>query len=681
MGINKGKLKREKRELERLFNQGRHWEFLQSVEKEGFESAFPQETGKAWRALVRDAFTTPEKMSGFFRRRHELTSAPQLPDLHFLSLAERFIDGVDVAAEVATLKSLTPAPHSMAKRLLQWDDAQTDIRNIETLLTLFITAPEKVTAKQVDEAARFFQSPPGGGALNVLSHYFEVLRKANLKGAVAKKRNGIHLDRLTENDQELSDAAGSVPENILRLLLAPLLWQLSRLYEHYCQEDNAFALELAEVTPYLSARLAGDRWSEVERLLYEDDLSAMYEDDPRYVRKKIAAAEFPEKVRLLRTLAMTLHNITAGDEDDFDDFEVFDDDPMSKHEQQIRTDYLLLYKDVLAEIGRNRAELSPREQRELAQVMADVLEEGFHSFAGEPRHGTDFLQAVAQAGLLNTKLAFTALLIARPTGNRTLREAAESALTTLPPPVKGDIQWLFKSFGFLSYPHIAELSPLIRQVRDDKPMLDLIADLVVIQVTRRLVENGMTNLTGFDIFDSLMKGSTRNMKQEMTNFRNELKNFIDIDAFDQLFLLAESYPDGYVTEAGFKKVLAFNYARLGIVDIIRRMKQLPPLPPGLGDMDPELFTLLGMELRASLELLKQHFSDLHDVPLESLATLIEILERADRRSVEAGFLVRLSTLLQERRAAGELDAAPLGIRVEALVRRAAGKTGKKGKRR
>ena len=678
MGINKGKLKREKRELERLFNQGRHWEFLQNVEKEGFEAAFPQETGKAWRALVRDAFITPEKMSGFFRRRHELTSAPQLPDLHFLSLAERFIDGADVAAEVATLKSLTPAPHSMAKRLLQWDDAQTDTRNIESLLTLFVTAPEKVAAKQVGEAARFFQSPPGDGALNVLSHYFEVLRKANLKGAVAKKRDGIHLDWLAKNDLELSDAAGTVPENIYRLLLAPLLWRLGRLYENYCQEDNAFALELAEVMPYLTARLAGDRWSEVERLLYEDDLSAMYEDDPRYVRKKIAAAEFPEKVRLLRTLAMTLHNITADEEDDFN---IFDDESASKHEQQIRADYMLLYKDVLAEIGRNRAELSPREQRELAQVMGDVLEEGFHSFAGDPRHGTDFLQAVAQAGLLNTKLALTALLIARPTGNRTLREAAESALTTLPPLVKGDIQWLFRSFGFLSYPNIAELSPLIRQVKDDVPMLELIADLVAIQVTRRLVENGMTNFPGFDIFGSLMKGSTRNMKQEMTNFRNELKNFSDIDAFDQLFLLAESYPEGFVTEAGFKKVLAANYARLGIVDIIRRMKQLPPLPPGLGDMDPELFAMFGMELRASLDLLKQHFSDLHDVPLESLATLIEILEKADRRSVEAGFLVRLSTLLQERRAAGELDAAPLGIRVEALVRRAVGKTGKKGKRR
>lgn len=677
MGINKGKLKREKKELERLFNLGRHWEFLLGVEKEGFQTAFPQETGKAWRAMVRDAFVSPGLMCSFFSRRRELTSAPQIPDLHFLALVERFIDGADVAAEVAALKSLSPMSQSMAKRLLQWDDTRTDTRNSEALLTLFVTAPGKVTVKQVAEAVIYFKTHCGG-ALTFLSDCFAVLRKANLKGAVAKKRLGVDLGQLAEIDMMLKEEAEEVPESILRLLLAPLLWQLSRLYENYCQEDNAFALELAEVTPYLSARLAGDRWNELERVLFEDDLSVKYEDDPRYVRKKIAAADFPEKVRLLRTMATTLHK--AAD-DDYDDFGEFDDEPAPNLEPQIRADYLLLYQEVLAEIGRNRAGLSPREQRELDRVMGDVLERDFHDFSGEPRQCVDFLLAVAHAGLLNTKLAISALMIAQPTGNRILREAAESAITALPPPDKGDIHWLFKYFGFLSYPNISDLSPLIRQVRDNEALLGLIADLVVIQVTRRLVENRMMTFPGFDIFQSLMKGSTRNLKQEMTTFRSGLQKFSEITEFNQLFLMAESYPEGYVTEAGFKKVLAAQYARLGMVGMIKLMQRLPSPPPGMAGMDLETSALFALELRASLELLKEHFSDLHHAPLESLTTLLEILEQSDRRSVEAGFLIRLSTLLQERRAAGELDAAPLGVRVEALIRRAAGKTGKKGKRR
>ena len=687
MGINKGKLKREKKELERLFNLGRHGEFLQAVEREGLAEAFPQETGKAWRALVRSAFTTPEGMTAFFLLRRRLPSPPELPDLRFLELVERFLDGDDVAAEAAALKDLTPASQSMARQLLRWEPSATDTREIEALFAQFVNSPEKVSHKQLEAATSHFFDR-FDGALQFLPLFFELLRKGNLKGAVAKKRRGIDLDRLSALDQEVKEAAKVVPVALMDIFTAPLMWQLARLYENYCGEDNRFALELATATPWLSSQLAGNRWEEVAQQLDKDDLSDRYDDDPKYVRKKIAGADFPEKVRLLGSLASTLHTvINAEDDDDFDlDFDDDDDDESDpwddtareEREKLIRADYLLLYKEVLAEIGRKRQGLTSREERELDRIMGEFLERDFTTFFAEPGQCIEFLQATAKAGLLNTKLALASLFIARPTGNRALRERAEQALTTLPLPVKGDIQWLFKYFGFLSYPAISAFAPLIKLVKDDELLLGVISDLVAIQVTRTLVENQLGGIPGLDIFKTLMKATSREMKQEMTSFRNDLKNFSDIAAFSGLFLLAESYPDGVITESGFKKILADQYARSGITGVIRRMKLLPPPPPWMEDVPT---ALLGMELQASLELLKQHLDDLRSAPLESLVTLVEILEQLGPTSVEAGFLVRLSNLLQERQDGGEKEVGALGSRIDSLIRSAAGKTRRRGRRR
>jgi hypothetical protein len=167
----------------------------------------------------------------------------------------------------------------------------------------------------------------------------------------------------------------------------------------------------------------------------------------------------------------------------------------------------------------------------------------------------------------------------------------------------------------------------------------------------------------------------------MTNFRNALKNFKDIDPFEWLMVLAESYPEGYITEAGFGKMLAAQYLKDGVVGLINKLKGVPPPPPTMPGGPPERLELIGMELRATLDILKQHPDDLRAAPLDTLTTLIDILERHGTRGVEAGFLIRLSNLLRERDGAGEREVAPLFARVETLIRKAAGKKEKKGRRR
>ncbi len=658
MGMNKGKLKREKKELERIFNQGRYGEFLHGVEREGVASLFLRETEKAWVELALSAFTSPGAMMAFFKQRNRFASWPDLPDLRFLQLLERFLDGNDVADEATTLKNLSPAAQFMGKQLLQWDETQGDGGEMAALFTQFASAPGGVGRGEMEKVAAFF-SGLFPWALEFLPDYLENLGKAADDYAVGSA-GVVDLGLLATMDQGATDADLVVPGAVLNILLAPLLWRLARLYELSCREEPSFALELAGVTPFLSSRLAGDRWGEVEQLLYQDDLIKCYREDPRYVRKRIAVAEFPDKIRLLRSLATTLTQLLAnGNEADLLAQEL---------EQHIRADYLLLQLEVLAEIGRNRSELSMSEQGELTQVMGSELDRAFITFVSSPRECDEFLQGVALAGLLDTKLALTSLLLARSTGNRTLRESAERALAALPPATREDLHWLFKYFGFLSYPSLSAFAPVIRQIRNQETLLELFADLVAIQVTRALVSNQLINFSKLALFQAMKKEGARNTKQEMSEFRDELFDYLDIGAFAHLFLLAESYPEGYVTEGGFRSVQNAQYARGGIVEIITRMKQLPPPPPGMTVMDPQRSTLFGMELRVSLELMKQHFDDLRTVPLGNLATLVEILERSGPRTVETGFLAGLSALLQKRRGEGEEEAGALVSRVQMLIR-------------
>jgi hypothetical protein len=662
MVMNKGKLKRGKKELDRLFSQGHYGEFLLMVENDGLSASYPRETGAAWRLLVDSAFTSPDGMLAFLELRPRLTTVPDLADLRLLSLIQAFLDGRRVKEDVGSLKNLSSTPQVMARLLVEWDESQEIIPEMEALFTRFVLTPEEIHCEDMTVATRLFFEL-FGGSVNSLAHCLETLQNTKGNGPVAARLDEIDLGVMAEVDQVVAEKLEAVPEGIRKIFLAPFLWQLSRIYETCTLKDPALPLALASVTPYLTSHLTGERWDELEQLLYEDDLSDRYEEDPRYVRKMIAGAQLPEKIRLLRTLERTLGNIMAKEGDHSRSGQTSGPDLAKR----IRADYLYLYIDILAHIGRDRLDISPREQEELLTVMGELLDRAFVTFVSDPRQCDEFLQAVALAGLLDTKRALTSLLIARITGNRTLRESAERALTTLPPPVKGDIHWIFKFFGFLSYPTITALAPVIGRLTDHEPLLDLLADLIAIQVTRHLVENQLLKFSRLDIFQALKKGSTRDCKQEMVKFRGELGSFRDIESFDHLFLLAESYPEGYVTEDGFKKVLIARHASSGIVEIIERTKHLPPPPPGMTAMDSRHSSLFGMELRESLELFKQHFEELRPVPLENLATLVEILERAGTRTVDPDFLARFWSLLQERCKGGEDEALSLAARIEVMI--------------
>lgn len=680
MGMNKGKLKRVKRDLERLFNQGRYWDFLKGVEAEAADDLLPKESERAWRGLVREAFDSADNMLGFFARAGEIRAVPDTPDIRFLFLLKRFVNGESVAAEAEAAGNLSPIASLMKKRLLIWNDGLVDTKRVERLFDLFLAKPDKVTKKDFTELPDHI--PDGYGTLyDSLSDSFETLRRFNLKGAVNRKRKGMDLGRIAEIDNELKDMDDVSPPGIFRIILTPFLYQVSLLYGNYARDDHGFALEMCGAMPFLTRKLTGERWRELEGFLMESDLDALYGEDRRFVRKKMASAAFPEKVRLLQNLAAYLTRLENDTDDPFYDFDEAPDDT------QAFEDYLLLYRDILAEIGRTKETLSPRDQRELEQVMAGVLERDFDRFTRTPNDCLAFLRAVVQSGCLNTRLALTALFISRYAGERSLRESTEKALRALPFPVKEDMKWFFDHFSFLCYPAVSNLYPLINYIKDDRALTDLVIDLLGIKVTGNLVENYMKINMGGTIFSFMTDGfSRKESRQEMTRFKKELLNFKEIAGFERLFELAEAYPEGYITETGYKKMAAGKYANEGIEEVIALLADIPAHNKNTPGFDPFVAEEMGfdefttLQTNAVMEVIREHFADLRTVRLESINSLVDSLQAHTITPERAQFLVRLNNMLQERQLSGEAEAKPLINRLSDMTIRAS-KPGKIGGRR
>lgn len=682
MGINKGKLKRARKELEKSFTQGRYWDFLKNVEAEALGDSFTRESDQAWRALVREAFDSSGKMLRFFAMVKELKTIPHKPDIRFLITVERFLNGENVAAEMETVKNLSPLSLVMQKRLLRWDDSLSDTKRTEELFALFLKNPGKVTKKHYIEVSDFF-SGTYDFALDSLPFSFESVRKFNLKGSINKKRRGIDLGALAEIDNELKVVGKLCPENIFLTIMAPYLYQVSLLYQNYCWNDTGFAADLCRAMPFLTRQLTGARWQEVENLLLESNLQATYENDSSLVRTRIATAGFPEKVKLLNDLGSTLDRLDGGVDDP-----VFDNKNLAAGEARIFKDYLLLYKDVLAEIGKTKITLSQRDQKELEQVMSGILEKDFEKFYHDPDACPKFLKAIAQAGCLDTKLALTALIISRHAGDKDMREPAEKALPTLPVPVTKDIEWVFKHFAFLCYPTVSNLYPVIRYFKDNKQLIDSVSSLLIRHVTRTLCENYMKIHMKHFPFRFLMDGfSQKHARDEMSQFREELTNFKELQRDARLLDLVECYPEGYITEAGLKKMIIRKYNRSGIGMIIDTLLAIPfPEMNALGlntgiSKDAGFDRLIALRADAAMDCIKQHADDLRDTSLDRIKSLVEYLEKNAASPEEMPFFLKLNNVLQDRENSGEKEAGPLIRKIINIIREAGKKRKRSGKRR
>lgn len=690
MGMNKGKLKRAKRELEKLFSQGRYWEFLEEADAGDMGDLFPKESERAWRELTRQAFGAPEMMLDFVSKAKRLKTPPDTPDIRFLLLLERFVNGDDVTKDLESAGNLSPMPLMIKKRLLLWNDSLSEGSRTGKLFDLFLTKPDRVTKKSFLELLNL--SPDFTGAhIDFLPESFETLRKFNLKSAVKKKQKGVLLHRLAEIDEELKEIGHVCPESIFRIILAPILLQVSLLYENYGHE-NGFALTMCETMPFLTKQLTGARWQELETILLESNRLDYYETDRQFIKKKLSSAGFPEKVKLLRQVAHSLNELEKRerDRDDFDDFDDFDDSEEldDKRKKAILDDYLLLYRDVLTEIGGKRATISQRDQRELTQVMGGILEKDLDSFLGNPHYCLAFLKAIGQSGCMNTKFAIAALFISRHEEERELREHAEKALTALPSPNEDDVRWFLDHFHFLCYPEISCLYPVIQLVKNDERLITLIAERVIGEVRRALVDNFMKMNLKNSMLGFLADGFSRaDAKSDMTRFRKGLANFKEIAGFSPLFELAETFPDGYITEAGHKKNLFEIYSRSGIESIIREleiihesMRNMPDFAFGVA-IETGVDKLIKIQTDGVMELLRDHCEDLRSASPGSISTLVMCLGDLTLTPELSRLLIRISNILQERKDAGEKEIAPLAKKLSDMIIKAGKPKNKRGTKR
>lgn len=659
MSINKAKLKRIKKELDKLFSSGKYLEFLQRVQAEDVEDAFTREIEQSWRTLLKRAFISPSALSAFLDALKDFKKLPDTPDLKLLSLLDRFTKGEDVTTEVSMLKGVSGSLLPFQKKILAWQADSSGKDRLASKFQLLLEKPEKTTKKQLADCINLLPASCSS-RIEKIPDCFDIFKKFNLKGAIVKKRKGFKSVQLSSIDIELKKASVDLPEKIFLILITPLLHQLSHIYKNYCADDSAFALEIAAATPFLTELLAGKRANELKDQLQSSDYGSLYAENPKFVREKATTADLDTKIKMLKALETTLSKAEfKGDPWDFLD----DIDESAPDKDKMKADYHFLYKNIMAEIAETKKTVPQREQKELSQIVIDILHSDFNKFYANGEDCMLFMHSALASGCLDTKLAFACILVGKNVGDRKLRESAEHELDSLPAPVADDYFWLMDRFDFLCYPYISNLTPFLRINRQDSSIIDLIVKKMTEFVMDEMAQNFCLKDIEHSFANSPNDFGNKKFKMDMELFRKELFNFKDEPGFETLVKLTAFFPEGILTENGYVQMLEHLHVRFGISHIIEEIRKINNLRQDKWrDSFPELSGLsriINLKSNCVLRLIEKNVKELADVSMENMTLLLDFIQTFYIDAKAAGFLIGISNILGRRKDSGEAGAAPL----------------------
>jgi len=102
--LSKAAQKRFKKELGKMLSAGRHWEWLETLEKESVVVEFRREWQEAWQTLARRALRDSQHMEEFLMRSSALRQRPDISEIQFLFLLKEIIEKDEQGEKLASLK-------------------------------------------------------------------------------------------------------------------------------------------------------------------------------------------------------------------------------------------------------------------------------------------------------------------------------------------------------------------------------------------------------------------------------------------------------------------------------------------------------------------------------------------------------------------------------------------------
>jgi hypothetical protein len=667
------KLKKTKRDVEKLLRGGRYWDWLKTIEANRLEGEYRQDRETVWKTLIKRALRSPEGFAEFHDQATTFKVPPPGPDFQFLMALGRFLDDPGSTAELAALKGLGPAAGVLRERALEWGGPPVSASKLEKQLRLFVTQPEKVTQRHYQQLAKDLDSSPLASLVRGLGELLPEFRLFNHAGRVKAGWGGIEPPWITQLDRRLATLVGKAPGPLARILLQPFSWQVIQLLQRFPpQSDATRTAALLRCFPFILPLIAGDNAEAISKLLLLTHASG--EIPLAEARKRISTNSFEDNLVLL---GQVRKRVRQGDRDE--DFLDFLFTPSNREQEDAEELLARLYDLLFQELEQRAGGLPPRDKRGLRELMDRLLAQDLGFLVDDPddpRLLEPLLSRVLRIGCGGKRLALLALVVAGNIRQRPLRAKAEAVLDESGPLVNEDITWLTENFDDLYFPRLRGLVPVVERLRPDSALL-----LPIFYALMNHMETELTMASlprhGSGLFGMFDGFAGEDWRDEVAVLREELAHLHDYPEMRPLRMFLDCFPENRYTREGLLRWLDelrqvgtyLGYVEDRLQALIAHRRELAEafgLPhAGVRKwVDEQVSVIFGF--------LKDHCEDFRDVEPERIARLLDLVAAHGEVTALAGkFLVRLQNVLEERRRAGDPQAAALANQTLTMLQRLA----------
>ncbi|OIP91908.1 MAG: hypothetical protein AUK55_10400 [Syntrophobacteraceae bacterium CG2_30_61_12] len=662
--VAKKKIKKIRREIDRLYQNGRYWEWLQRIQAEQIADQYPRELDQAWKSLTRKALRLPAGLEEFRARVSDQLNPPKLPDFDFLMALKRLCDGDDSALrDLATIKGLSPAAAILRDRARGWGVGIWDRNRLSKLLKPFAEQPESVTQRHFEQLGMAVGQSELAVRVKQLGTELPAFRRLNQRPTVRRGWNAISPTQLKRMDRAVVKASTGLPEALRRLLLLPFCVQVSALLRRFAPERKTDDLAaLVAGFPFLFPLVAGDRAEELTDRLMAFNAGATTGLDPQDLKRRIESSSLEDNLLLLNRMRAALQEKPTrqgGPLSGLFDFLEGPDEDLKTRARLFRS----LYDKLIAQIAARSKDLPSRENKELRRVMEPIVIGDLPLLFDDASDGgrlARLLDRLFTAGCAGKRLALLTLLVARRERLSSLVAAAEQVLDQSSPVDPSDIRWLTEEFDLLYFPRLRVLIPLLDRFRADPSLLTYLIGNIHSMIDEILVTNAMAGRKGLLSF--LGGFGTGERREDFRIVRLELEALKEYPELDRLRTLVACFATGRYTKEGFLGWLAYLRSQSDWPEMLpAELRRLfhrrdnvdeGPLSFGiaLGCLDEQISALLGF--------IKQHSADFQTMDLAAIQELIRLLT-ANEQFIrdQTILLIRIGNILEQRLQAGEAEAA------------------------
>ncbi|KJR42419.1 hypothetical protein MCHI_001682 [Candidatus Magnetoovum chiemensis] len=640
--MNKSKLKRIKKDIDKLLTKGQYFEFLEKLEEFDLNEEYAKEKKDIWHKISKRSLRQQSGLEEFLVKSANINTYPDFPDVKFLFLLKEFLNNDKIPEEITALKGLSLPAEELRKKILTWNDKTVPEKKLRALLTNLAVKPEKVTKKSYTDIAAQIKNCALSESLNALSENIATVKRLNENSV-----NIIDYDRLNKIDNKLEKLAEKMPENIAQVLLYPFVCHTSKhLKSIAVKNDPSKLADFISSMPYLFKLTTGEKCEEIKSSLTN------YGDvgiEHSYIEKKLSQAGFEEKAALIWKIRHQINNIETKEE----------------YSPYLKT----IYNDILEHVYNQLDNLTDREKKELPRVLGNTLVQDLPLIYDDLEGISNLLQKSAESMCLNSKLALLSLLLSEKMKKNKLRKQAEDALNNLQKPTEDDLGWLIEHFTFIIYPHVKNLKPLIDLYGNNEMFNKKIAYTILGNAEHDMITNTKRESELPNFFSIFMTPEKAN--ENLSILRREIDSFKEYKVFSEIKNSLHCFPDNCFTEESFICLFNVIYKKSGIVSLIEELentvlkaKEDMDNPFGMIFSKAAVTDHLKMKEKAIVEVLKKHWDDLNNVNIKTIEKISKII--MSRYSTDS-ILIRLSNLLDNRYQKGEKELVNLRDNVSGLL--------------